>query len=216
MNSRGTAGSIGGALDHRQRMLMTVAIDADRGDEHQILVDMKPVDLDDEQVELRQVGAHEGVQLLGRQRYEPARRRRFRYAAARARRHVALRQPHRPPKPSGGDVDQHQIHRPAAEPVLRCRAVPARDGHLPATDASNAGAFDLHFAAVETNPPARPAPPMGMAFLVSTVARAAGGFNVGLHHRPQRFHTGRKTQPLEALLNVRERFLYSLADRTRR
>ena len=57
---------------------------------------------------------------------------------------------------------------------------------------------------------------MGMAVLVSTVARAAGGFDVGLHHRTRRFHTGRKTQPLEALLNVRERFLNSPADRTRR
>ena len=62
-------------------MLATFGVDANRSDEHQIVARMQPVDLDDRQVDPRQIGIHEGVRLLFRQGHKASRRRRFRDAA---------------------------------------------------------------------------------------------------------------------------------------
>ncbi len=48
-------------------MFAAVAVDADRGNEHQVIAHMQPVDLDDQEVEIGQIGAHERVQLFRRQ-----------------------------------------------------------------------------------------------------------------------------------------------------
>ena len=135
----------------------------------------------------------------------------MRRPAARTRRYTPLRQPYWPREPSGGDVDQHQVHRPAAEPVLRQRPILARDRNLPAIDAAHRRALDCNLLAVEPDPPACPAPAARLALVVPAVARTADRFDVGLHHRAQRFHSGRKAPPLEALLNVCQRVLRSAA-----
>ncbi len=59
-------GVLGGSVENRQRMLAAVTVNADGGDEHQIVADMQAVDLNDEQVELRQVGIHESGQPVRR------------------------------------------------------------------------------------------------------------------------------------------------------
>ena len=203
---------LGGPFDDRERVLVTVAVDADRGDQHQIVADMQAIDLNDEQVELRQVGSHEGGQLFRRQGHEPARRRRFRHAAARAGRNIAFRQPHGAPEPPCRDVDQHQVHRPAPEPVLRRRPLPTRYWNLPTIDAANARPFHRNLAAVEPDPPLRLAPAVRRALFIPAVARAAGGPDIRLHHRTQRLYSGRKAKSLKALLNIGERFLHSFGD----
>ena len=57
-------------LDDGQDMLVAVAIDADR--RHQDMVaHMQTVDLNDQQVELREIRGEPGLHLLARQRHEP-------------------------------------------------------------------------------------------------------------------------------------------------
>ena len=66
------------ALDERQRVLVTHAIDADGRHQHQTIADMKPVDLDREQVGAREIAGHELLELVRRERHEAPRSRRFR------------------------------------------------------------------------------------------------------------------------------------------
>ena len=67
---------------------------------------------------------------LRRQRHEPARGRRLRGAVPGDGRQVPLGQPHRALKLARRHVDQHQVHRPAAKPVLGLRRRPARQAQL--------------------------------------------------------------------------------------
>jgi hypothetical protein len=53
-------------------MLPAVTVDADRGQQHEVLLDVDAVDLDDQQVQLGQVGRHPFRHALRRQRHEPA------------------------------------------------------------------------------------------------------------------------------------------------
>ena len=78
-------------LDHGQDMLVAVAIDADR--RHQDMVaDMQTVDLDDPQVELREVRGEPSLHLLARQRHKAPGNGRLRGAVATRFRQVALGQ----------------------------------------------------------------------------------------------------------------------------
>ena len=45
------SGIFGRPLDQAERMLIAVAIDAEGGDQHQVVANMQPIDLDDQQVE---------------------------------------------------------------------------------------------------------------------------------------------------------------------
>ena len=45
-------------LDHAERMFSAVPVDADCGQQHQVFLDVDAVDLDDQQVQLGQVGRH--------------------------------------------------------------------------------------------------------------------------------------------------------------
>ena len=60
-------------FDQAERMFVAFAIDTESGDQHQIVADMQPVDLDDQQVQLGQVRRHPLGQPFCRQRHEPAR-----------------------------------------------------------------------------------------------------------------------------------------------
>ena len=48
-------GVLGCSFDQGERMFVAVPIDAERGDQHQVVADVKPVDLDDQEVQLGQV-----------------------------------------------------------------------------------------------------------------------------------------------------------------
>ena len=46
------SGIFGRPLDQAERMLIAVAVDAEGGDQHQVVANMQAIDLDDQQVEL--------------------------------------------------------------------------------------------------------------------------------------------------------------------
>jgi len=163
---------------------------------------MKPVDLDGEQIKPREIGGHELFELVGRQGHEVPRRRRFRQARSGAGRHVALREPHRTGEFACRDVDQHLVHRPATEPVFGRGGLPTRYRDLTAAQVAHPRPFDRDLAAVETQPTLRPPPSMSPTCRRPGMARAAGRFNIGFHHRAERLYSCRKAEPLEALADI--------------
>src|SRR6185369_1275252 len=69
MNSLGTVGA-----SPRETRLSSRActVDPDRGDQHEIVAEMQPVDLDHQKVERGQIGSHEVGQPRRRQRHKPS------------------------------------------------------------------------------------------------------------------------------------------------
>jgi len=49
---------LGGAFDQAKRMLIAFSIDSERSHQNQVIVDVQAIDLDDQQVQLRQVRGH--------------------------------------------------------------------------------------------------------------------------------------------------------------
>jgi hypothetical protein len=76
-------------------MLLAPPINADRGDQDQLVADVQAIDLDRQQIERRQVGGQPFPHLRARQGDELARDRRLRGAVARDRPDIAARQAHR-------------------------------------------------------------------------------------------------------------------------
>jgi len=95
---------LGGAFENRQRMLVTFAVDANGGDQCQLIADMQPIDLDREQIEPRQIRRHPCGHPFCRQLDEPARDGRLGPAVAQFCGNVALRQPNRATEPAGRDL----------------------------------------------------------------------------------------------------------------
>jgi hypothetical protein len=69
---------------------MAVCINAEGGDQHEVIADVQPVDLDDQEVQFGQVGRHPLGQPFSRQCHEPARGRRLRGAVPSNDRQIAL------------------------------------------------------------------------------------------------------------------------------
>lgn len=111
-------GVLGRPFHQRQRMLVAFAVNPDRGDQHEIVAKMQPVDLDHEKVERGQIGSHEVRQPRRRQRHKPPRGRRLRNPRSGRCRHVTLGQPDSAAEPARRHIDQHQVHCPATEPIL--------------------------------------------------------------------------------------------------
>ncbi len=226
MNSLGTVGSspretrlssrdlnrcgiLGRPFHQRQRMLVAFAVNPDRGDQHEIVAEMQPVDLDHQKVECGQIGSHEVGQPRRRQRYEPPRGRRLRNPRSGRCRHVTLGQPDSAAEPARRYIDQHQVHRPATEPVFLRRRFPARDRDLAAVHVPDPRALDHDLAAVEADPSPRSAPTMRPPRRIATVARPAGRRHIRLHHRAERLDPRRKAEPIEARPYFRKRFVHS-------
>ena len=66
-------GVLGCSFDQGERMLMAVCINAEGGDQHEVIADVQPVDLDDQEVQFGQVRRHPLGQSFSRQCHEPAR-----------------------------------------------------------------------------------------------------------------------------------------------
>jgi hypothetical protein len=64
-------GILGRPFDQGERMFAALGIDPERGDQHQIAADVQAVDLDHQQVQLRQVRCHPLGQPVGRQSDKP-------------------------------------------------------------------------------------------------------------------------------------------------
>jgi len=90
MSACTTAGFSVAPSTRPERMFVAVPIDAERGDKHQVVADVQPVDLDDEEVQLEQIRCHPFGQPLGGQRDEPARGRRLRGAVPGDDRQITL------------------------------------------------------------------------------------------------------------------------------
>src|SRR5215472_3874796 len=101
-------------------------VNADGGQQHQIIGDVDAVDLDRQQVQPRQVARHPLFHALGREGDKATRRRRLGKAGAMTGRDVAFWKPHRAAELAGRDIDQHQVQRPLAEPILGYGCLPAR------------------------------------------------------------------------------------------
>ena len=84
-------GVLGGSLDEAEWMLVAFPVDTQRADQDQVVTDVQPIDLDHHKIAPRQIRAHPRGHALGRERHEPARRRRFRGAVSHDRRQIALR-----------------------------------------------------------------------------------------------------------------------------
>ena len=195
-------GILGRAFDHAQRMLGAFAVDADSGHQRQIIGQMKAVDLDDQEIERGQIRRHPVGHTLRRQRHEPARDRRFRYAGAGARRNIPLRQPHGTAKPPGRDVDQHKIQCPFPQPVLGNGSRPGRQGQLRlASLGTNPGAFDHDLATMEADRSPGTAPSMPNRACIAAVARPAKRRCVLLHHCAQGRYPSAQAEPLKARPN---------------
>jgi hypothetical protein len=151
-------GIFAGAFQQAKRVFCAFAIDADRRQQGQLAGDVHAIDLDRQQIEPRQIRRHPFTHPLGRQRHEPTRHSRLRHARPGGGRDVALRQTHRTPEAAGRDVDQHQVHRPAPQPVLGLRRLPARQRDLGTAVRTHARPFDHDLAAVEAQLARRPAP----------------------------------------------------------
>ena len=66
-------------------------------------------------------------------------------------RQVALRKPDSPPEFARRHVDQHQVHGPAAKPVLSLRRRPARQRNFMTVEAAHSRSMHRNFAAVEAD-----------------------------------------------------------------
>ncbi len=94
--------------------------------------------------------SHPRGHALGRERHEPARRRRFRGAVSHDRQQIAP-EPYRALELARRDVDQRQIHRPAAKSILGLGRSPGRQLNLMAV-AAHARPTHVNLAA-STLPP---------------------------------------------------------------
>ena len=188
-------GVLGGAFDKAKRMLVALSIDPERGHQDQVVADVQAVDLDDQKIQLGQVRGHPLGHALGRERHEPARRRRFRRAVTHDRRQIALGQPHRALKLARRYVDQHQVHRPAAKPILGLGRPPGRQRNLVAV-AAHARPTHINLAAVEADLSLRRAPALANA-LPRLWRATSQPLRVLAQHLLHRFDAGRQTEALE-------------------
>ena len=195
-------------------MLAPLRVDADRRQQHQLPRDVQAVDLDHQEIELRQVGRHELRQPLRRQSDEPPRGRRLRSSVAVHDRKTILRQPHRAPDLARRDVDQHQVHRPLAEPLLLHRLRPRRQLHLPAALPAPAHARTRHIdvAAVERDLALRGAPAVADAPGRAGMPVPAQLARVRFQHRLQSLDPRRQAKALEAVAHILPRLLHPRRD----
>ena len=183
-------------------MLVALRIDTDRCDQDQILVHVNAVDLDHQQIKAGEVGRYPLLHARRRQRHEAAGSGRFRQPRPHRRRNVALGQPNRTGELARRDVDQHLVHGPLAEPVLRNRRLPARQSLLLALEAAKPGPLDLDLAAVEADLASRLPPAVPPPVMTSRMAWTTDRSRIVIHHLAKGLHAGSQAKQLEARRNV--------------
>ena len=126
-----------------------------------------------------------------------ARGRRLRHPASRRRRNVSLRQSYCTPELARRHVDQHQVHRPRAEPVLVYSLLPAFQWQFFAVEPAYPRPLDYDLASVETDLALRAPPAMTAPVLAARMPWPTCHLGVCFHHRAQRFDPGRQAEPIE-------------------
>ena len=200
-------GVLGGAFHHREGMFLAFAINANSRDKHQVILDVKAVDLDRQQVKPGQVRVHPLLHLGRRQRHKMPRGRRFRRAIALFHRQIALRQAHGAAEFAGRHIDEHQVHRPFAKPVFFLRRRPTRQGDFLAGLAAHTRTAHAHLAAVKANRPDGRAPAVAFAPSGALMPPAAQRLGILIQHLFQRRNSGDQAEPVKARPNLLKRAL---------
>ena len=189
-------------------MLVAVAVDADR--RHQDMVaHMQTVDLDDQQVEPREVRGEPGLHLLARQRHEAPGNGRLGSPVATLPRQIALGQTDSAAVFAGRDVQHHQIERPLQQQVAVAKNLPALQAHLLAGAVTNPWPAYLHPAAMVADLAGRRAPTVAPAIRMAAMPGATHRRGVLFHHLGQGLNPGQQTEPVNAEGN----FLHGVAQR---
>src|SRR5215469_7666359 len=125
-------------------------------------------------------------------------RRRLGKAGAMTRRDVAFWKPHRSAELAGRDIDQHQVQRPLAEPILGHGCLPARQPDLAAVAGTDARPRQFDLAPVEAELPLGPPPAIPILAFSPAIAHAAKPGRVLLHHVSQCRDARRQAEAVEA------------------
>src|SRR6476620_1931503 len=196
-------------LHQSKRVLEALAIDPERSHQHEMLTDVDAVDLHHHDVEAGQIRTHPFLHPRSRQRHEAPRSCRLRYSGPRWRGNIALGKPHRSAEFPRRYVDQHQVHRPLAEPVLRDRTLPTRQCQFMALEVAHAGPLNHHLAGVEADLALGSAPAMTAPAIAAGMASPASLLGVLFHHGPERLDPGRQAEPIKADRNGLPSFAHS-------
>src|SRR5262249_28609044 len=185
-------------------MLVALRIDTDRCNQEQIFVHVNAIDLDHQQIEAGEIGCHPILHARGRQRYEAVGGGRFRQTSPRRPRNVSLRQPNRSGKLARRDIDQHLVHGPLPEPVLRNCRLPTRYRLLPPVKAAKPWPLDFDLAAVEADLALRFPPAVRPPVTTSRMPWTTDCLRIAIHHLAKGLHAGSQTNQLEARRNLRQ------------
>src|ERR1700730_5986118 len=196
-------------LHQSKRLLEALAIDPERSHQHEMLTDVDAVDLHHHDVEAGQIRPHPFLHARSRQCHEVPRSCRLRYSGPRWRGNIALGKPHRSAEFPRRYVDQHQVHRPLAEPVLRDRTLPARQRQFMALKVAHAGPLNRHLASVEADLALGSAPAMTAPAIAAGMASHASLLGVLFHHGSERLDPGRQTKSIKADRNRVPSFVHS-------
>ena len=196
-------GILGRPLDHAEGMLIAVAIDADGGQQHQVLIDVDAVQF--WMISRSRLDRSAAIHRFMRSADNATNRRDtadLDTPRSLRRGHVALRQADGAAELARRDVDQHQVERPLAQQVLRQRRLPARQGDLVAVAGTHAGPLDLDLAAMEADLPRGLAPAVPVPSVSAAVAGTAHPGRILLQHAGQSRKAGRQAEALEARSNL--------------
>src|SRR6516164_2173341 len=110
-----------------------------------------------------------------------------------------------------GDVEQHEVHRPFAKPVLPRRVLPTRQRQLMASNIAHPRPLDFHLTGLEGDLPPRAPPPIATAPFASRMAWSAGIRCVLVHHLAERCDPRGQAKAIE----TRGDFFEGLAHRSK-
>src|ERR1035437_3010715 len=196
-------------LHQPKRVLEALAIDPERRHQHEMLTDVDAVDLHHHDVESGQIRTHPFLHARSRQRHEVPRSCRLRHSSPGRRGNIALGKPYGSAQFPRRYVDQHQVHRPLAEPVLRDRTLPARQRQFLAPEVAHAGPLNRHLAGVEADLALGSAPAMAAPAIAAGMVSPASLLGVLFHHGSECLDPGRQTEPIKADRNGVPSFAHS-------
>ena len=188
-------GVLGRSLGHCENVLVALSIDADR--HHQDMVShMETVDLDDQEIEVREVRVKPVAHLLAAQGYEAPGNGRLGSSVAFDARKVPLGQPNGAAVFACRDVQNHQVQGPFAQQVAVAKNLPALQAHFLSGAVANPWPAHLHLTAVIGYLACRRAPAVALTLAMAAVPGAANGGGVFLHHLCQGLDPGQQAEPV--------------------
>src|SRR3954462_7704738 len=129
---------------------------------------------------------------------------RFRQTSPRGPRNVPLRTPNRSGKLARRDIDQHLVHGPLPEPVLRNCRLPTRYRLLLPVKVAKPWPLDFDLAAVEADLALRFPPAVRLPVTPSRMAWTTDCSRIVIHHLAKGLHPGSQAKQLEARRNIRQ------------